>query len=197
MTITGLPTDPPEWTLYKIDLSDDTTGVMVVTALAILKPLSARLYLKQNDPGSGDMTFLLSDPVLALMGIGNFVSLNYRGAYRGGFFVEKRELVDTTSSERAGMVVKISGRGPLALLADAIVYDFQTPGVENTRKFGSKNPLIPGGPSVPKGEIMWRLLDEAENYQIVPALLTRYCWRTGHLGDAGDPATPPIGEPAI
>ena len=199
MTISGLTTDPPEWTLYKIDLSDDTTGVMVVTVAGILRPLDAKLYLKENDTGSGEMSFYLSDPQLALIGIGDFIGLAYRGAYRGGFLVESRELVDVNSSEYSGLVIKINGRGPLALLDDAIVYDWLTPDAENTRKFGQKNPMIPGGPSVPKGEIIWRLLDEAENYQTNPSgqHLKRYCWRAGRLGDAGDPATPPTGDPLI
>jgi hypothetical protein len=156
------------------------------------------LYLKKNDVGSGEITFSLSDAIAANIQIGNFLSLTYRGAWRGGFLVEKRTLVDAKQGDKSQLAITVSGRGPMALLEDAIVYDYMTPGVENTRKFGAKNPLIPGGPSVPKGEILYRLLDEASNYQhITGSTLRRYCWRTGHLGNAADPLTPPIGEPLL
>ena len=198
MTISGLPTDGPEWSLLKLDLSDNVGGLLKITTLGIPKPISHKLYLKKNDVGSGEMTFSLAEAIAANIQIGNFLSLTYRGAWRGGFLVEKRTLVDANQSENSQMAISVSGRGPMALLDDAIVYDFMTPGVENTRKFGAKNPLIPGGPSVPKGEILYRLLDEASNYQhITGSTLRRYCWRAGHLGNAADPLAPPIGEPLL
>lgn len=200
MTIPGLPTDGPEWSLLKLDLSDDVTGLLKITTLGIPKPLSHKLYIKKNDVGSGEITFSLSDATAAGIQIGNFLSLTYRGAWRGGFLVEKRTLIDTKQDDKSQLAITVSGRGPMALLDDAIVYDWLTPGVENTRKFGVKNPMIPGGPSVPKGQIMYLLLCEARDYRTNPFgnHLRRFCWRAGHLGDfPADPTTPPIGEPLL
>ena len=197
--ITTLPTDGPELRLYDIDLSDSVNGLLKITDLGILHPLAKKLYLKKNDCGSGEVSLSLTDPKVGIIKARQFIAFFYRGAYRGGFFAETRELVDTTQTEKLGLVIKVSGRGPMVLLNDAMIYDWWTPGIENTRKFGTKNVMPDGGHSVPKGEMIYKLLDEAENYKTNPAgqHLQRYCWRAGLLGDAGDPATPPIGEPLL
>jgi hypothetical protein len=179
MTIPKLPTDGPEWTLYDLDLS---------TVLNILQPLDAALYLKLNDCGSGSMTLRIDDQAVV---DGNiypdykvFAGLNYRGDFRGGFFVENIEYIDVNSAEYSGRAVKISGRGMLAIIDEAIVWDWMTPDLENTRKFGTLNTLEAGGDypaggvPVPKGLIMNYLLTEARDHRENPAgnHLHRFCW---------------------
>ena len=178
-TLTRAVTDGPEWTLYDKDL---------VTPLGILRPKgiseqSAQLYLKKNDTGSGQLSIPITDSCYQYLStyanaIGHFVGLNYRGSYRGGFLVENWEVVSSNSSEYAGLAVTITGRGELALIDDAVLWDWWTPGIDDIRYFGVNNAMPDGGHTVPMGEIMYKVLSEARDYQTNPSgqHLTRYCW---------------------
>ena len=183
MTLAKQTTDGPEWTLYNKDL---------VTPLGILQPKGTGtgdggqagvLYRKKNDVGSGALTIPITSPLFSyfdtpLHAIGLFIGLNYRGSYRGGFLVENHNIVDSSSAEYSGLAVTLSGRGELALLDDAVLWDWWTPGTNDIRYFGVKNAMPDGGHSVPMGEIMYKVLSEARDYQTNPsgAHLTRYCW---------------------
>ena len=178
-TLTRAVTDGPEWTLYDKDL---------VTPLGILRPKgineqSAVLYRKANDCGTGQLSIPITDSCYQYLStypdaIGRFIGLNYRGAYRGGFLVENWDVISSNSAEYSGLAVTVSGRGELALLDDAVLWDWWTPGTDDIRYFGVKNVMPDGGHSVPMGEIIYKVLDEAENYQTNPSgqHLTRYCW---------------------
>lgn len=182
MTITKTYTDGPEWTLYDRDLSN-------AAGLAILHPIDPKLYLKQNDCGSGEMSFPLSDPILSQIQMGQLVGLNYRGDWRGGFLIEKIRLIEANSQERPGLMVGISGRGVMSLIDDGIVWDWGTPDLENTRFFGTKDVTMTyGGAPVSKGKMLYHLLDEAENHQDdskfvnpVGQTLDRFVWHKGGL----------------
>jgi hypothetical protein len=186
----GASTDPPEWMLYDSDFK---------TALHVLRGYDAKLYLRLNDAGAGEITvpvnipdpttkLMIPNPVVADLTMGRFVALRYRGEFRGGFFIENRDKVDIDSEEYAGRALKVSGRGMLALIDDAIVWDWNTPGTENIRYFGTKDVITAyGGAPVPKGLMMCKLLEEAlDSYApgYVPPV-NRYCWHLGgiHAGD--------------
>jgi hypothetical protein len=182
MTLSKVYSDGPEWMLYDKDLSN-------AMGLAILHPLDPKIYLKLNDCGSGEMSLPLSDPVLSQIQIGQFIGLNYRGDFRGGFFIEKIRLIEANSQERPGLTVGLSGRGVLALLDEGIVWDWGTPDLENTRFFGTKDVTMTyGGAPVSKGKMVFHLLDEAENHQddskfVDPQgqTLDRFVWHRGGL----------------
>jgi hypothetical protein len=165
-------TDPPEWMLYDSDFK---------TALHILKGYNAKLYMRLNDAGSGEITIPLSDAAASDIVIGHFVALNYRGAFRGGFFVENIARTYVNRQEYSGRAIKASGRGMLSLIDDAIVWDWMTPGTENIRYFGTKDitsEYTGYGAPVSKGWMMHYLLDEAVNHQVNPSggHLHRYVW---------------------
>ena len=178
MTLATANTDGPEWMLYDTDLS---------TPLHILKGIDAGLYLRLNEPGSGSMTLPLTDPAAADIQHARFVVCSYRGAIRGGFFIESIERIDVNESEYTGRAVRFSGRGSLALLDDACVADWGTPDVQNTRKFGTDGidltgmvpayPINSGAPWT-KGNIFASLLREARDLitNTLGQKTDRYCW---------------------
>jgi len=138
-----------------------------------------RLYLKLNDTGSGDVTYPLDRAEASAITIGSWVDMKYRGTSLGGFWCERIELVTINQSERSGRVLHATGRGALAILDDAIVADWGTPGMEMTRYFNTED----GGdnftdPMNKKGWILHRLIHEALEIQTNPALQTmeRFCW---------------------
>ena len=163
--------DGPEWILYDADFK---------TALRILKGSNASIYLKLNDPGSGTMTLMLSDPAVADIALGRYVGFSYRGAYRGGFLIENINRTTAIGSEGAGRAITISGRGALALLDDAVVWDYFTPPLENIRYFGTLDVYSPyGGAPISKGKVLYYLLKEARDWNSAPGGTLdedRYCW---------------------
>lgn len=132
-----------------------------------------KLYLQLNEPGSGEISVPLDSAAAADLTSGSFVELKYRGTSHGGFFVENITKVLVGSEENASRWKTATGRGMLAMLDEAIVWDWMTPALENTRKFVG----------VPKGEMLYKLLDEAENHQINPSgdHLHRFCFHVGGL----------------
>lgn len=177
MTIATSSDDAPQWLLY----DDDFT-----TVLHILNGYDNKLYLRLNDTGSGELTIPVTDAATSDIAVGQFIALNYRGAYRGGFLVENIDKTEISKEEYAGQALTISGRGPMALLDDAIVWDWNTPGTEYIRKFGTNDVTSSdGGAPVPKGLMMYELLDEARNLHVNPygQRLDRFCWRIGGTSD--------------
>lgn len=173
MTISKLTSDGPEWMLYDVDFR---------TPLGILNQYSdATLQLKFNDSGSGKITIPITSPMAALIKPCQFVGLNYRGSFRGGFFVENSEIISVTSSEYQGLGVKISGRGMLSYVGRAVLWDWWTPSTDDVRYFGPKNKMPDGGHNVPMGEIIYKVLCEARDIQINPSgqHLERYCYHVG------------------
>jgi hypothetical protein len=108
------------------------------------------LYLALNEPGSGELKIPMESDLADSVGSGQFAECSYRGAVRGGFFVENISKGQADASEGAGQWVSISGRGALSLLEDAIVWDDGT--TATTRDFTDKT----------KAEILITLIDEAQ-----------------------------------
>lgn len=106
--------DPLELRLYDTDLT---------TVLGILSSASTDLYLQMNEPGSGQVKIPLNSNAAAVITSDQFVEVRYRGAVRGGFFVENIGKDEANSGEVGGQWMTISGRGAMFLLDDAIVSD--------------------------------------------------------------------------
>jgi hypothetical protein len=79
-----------------------------------------------------------------------FVACSYRGAYRGGIFVDNIGIVEADQEEGGGRWLSMSGRGALALLEDAIVWDDGTTAA--TREFTAKT----------KAYVLKTMIDEAQ-----------------------------------
>ena len=135
-------TDKSEWILLATDLT---------TRLSIL-PVgeNSHLYFEINEPGSGEIRIPLDSIAAGLITAGMFCECYYRGSSRGGFFVDNLKEAQVDDSEAGGRWLSISGRGALALLEDAIVWDDGTS--STTREFTS----------VTKASIMVTLIDEAQ-----------------------------------
>ena len=111
-------------------------GTNLTTRLAILPVSTSHLYIENNEPGSGELKIPLDSVAAALVTSGMFVQCNYRGAARGGFFIDFIKRDEADADENGGRWMSISGRGPLALLDDAIVWDDGT--ANTTRDFTAK-----------------------------------------------------------
>ena len=135
-----MTTDKQEYTLLDTDLS---------TRLSILPVMSGRLYLELNEPGSGEVKISQDTTAASLVASGQFVQASYRGSVRDGFFVENIKNAYANDEENGGKTVSMSGRGALAMLEDAIVWD---DGTGSTRTFTAKT----------KGYIVRTLIDEAQ-----------------------------------
>ena len=107
-------TDKVEWILLDTDLT---------TQLGILPAKDGNLYLEFCEPGSGQLTIPLDSAAAGIVTSSMFCECFYRGSSRGGFFVDNIKQVDADSSEGGGRWLTLSGRGALALLEDAIVWD--------------------------------------------------------------------------
>lgn len=138
------------------------------TVLQIVQGKDPSFYMQLNEAGSGEVTVHLlkdtSDEVIA----GRYIQVWYRGALRGGFFIEQVGKIMVDENDAGNRWKTVSGRGDLALLNDAIVWDYLTPGVETVRKFTG----------VSKADMLATLLDEAKNPQIVGGVtvLDRKCF---------------------
>lgn len=106
--------DPVEFRLYDTDLT---------TTLGILPAGSRSLYLQINEPGSGEVKIPLRSNAGGSVASAQFAQCRYRGGVRGGFFVENIGRDEANGGEREGQWMSLSGRGALALLEDAIVWD--------------------------------------------------------------------------
>lgn len=134
-------TDPISWRLFDTDLT---------TALGYLPVKGSHLYLELNEPGSGKAVIPLDSEIASLVSSSQFVESSYRGSIRGGFFVENIDQEHANNDEGGGRLMSITGRGALALLEDAIVWDDGT---------GATSRLFDG---MPKAAIMIALMDEAQ-----------------------------------
>jgi hypothetical protein len=106
--------DPVEWILLDTDLT---------TVLAILPAVDARLYIERNEPGNGSLkVHSLRSAAAGLIAENQFVLCKYRGAIRGGFFIEHIDRTTVSSGESTDLWTVISGRGPLTLLNRATVW---------------------------------------------------------------------------
>ena len=171
-------TAAPVFTLYDKDYH---------TNLGNLSPLPGsfiRLSQPQNDTGSGQVVIPFTDPLYSYIATRELASQKYidvsYNSHTEGFFVENWEANEADSNEGAGRTITLSGRGRLALLARARVWDWQTPGITDVRYFGVKDDVSGYGTvSVPKGLMLWWLLKEARDdvTNLAGEHLTRFCWR--------------------
>ena len=131
-----------------------------------------KLYLQLNEPGSGEITLPLDTAQAANLSAGGWVPLDYKGTVLGGFWAESFERVNINAQEKGGRTLRVSGRGALAILDDAIVWDWQTPDLTNVRRFWVKLMPISDPAMTNKGYILWQLLYEARDH----IALNRHCW---------------------
>ncbi len=134
-------TDKVEWILYAADLT---------TRMRILPASTGHLYLEMNGAGSGEVKIPLESEAASVITSGMFIQNNYRGAERGGFFVENIKKTQVDAGENAGRWMSLSGRGALALLDQPIVWNEDT--TESTRIFNGMT----------KAAILIQLLTEAQ-----------------------------------
>jgi len=106
--------DPVEFRLFDTDLT---------TTLGILPGVSMKLYLPLNEPGSGEVVIPLDSQAAGQAASGMFAENRYRGGVRGGFFVENISKDEAGSGEGQARRMTLSGRGALAILDEAIVWD--------------------------------------------------------------------------
>jgi len=119
-------TDKSEWILLDTDLT---------TRLAILPVASGHLYFEMNEPGSGEIKIPLDSSAASLVEDSMYCQLSYRGSVRGGFLIENIKKTQADTAEGGGRWLSLSGRGGLAILEEAIVWD--TGGTEAMRQFTS------------------------------------------------------------
>jgi hypothetical protein len=122
-------TDPVEWKLYKTDFAT-VEAILPVAA-------GATLYLELNEPGSGSVTIPANCHAASHVSVNKFIACYYRGVYRGGFLVDDIETVGASSGEHGDAWMKISGRGPLALMSEGILWALD--GKETSRDFDDKS----------------------------------------------------------
>ena len=151
-----------------------------------------KLYLQLNEPGSGEITLPRGTQAAADAITAPWIDLDYNGTILGGFLAERVERVPVADAENAGRTVRVSGRGPLAILDQAIVWDWGTPDLEKERYFNS----AVGGddfttPMIHKGHILHVLLNEAIKWQDNPSgdYLHRYCFHRNSRTFTNDPAS--------
>ena len=107
-------TDPIEWLLLDTDFE---------TVLAILSSDGGNYSEELNEPSTGELKIPLESNAYDLVTEGMFIQCKYRGASRGGFFVDNINPVNANQQEGGGQWVSLSGRGGLALLDDAIIWN--------------------------------------------------------------------------
>lgn len=107
-------TDNSEWRLYAVDLT---------TQLAVLPAITSHFYLEMSEPGSGELKIPLDSPAAAMVTEGMLCVNYYRGASRKSFFVDNLKITEADSSEGAGRILSLAGRGGLGLLEMARVAD--------------------------------------------------------------------------
>lgn len=147
--------DAYEWRLLKKNLTG-TWGILPV--------MSGSLYIQMNEPGSGELKIPATSGIAAHVEVGTFAELYYRGAYRGGFFVENIATGYADDTEGEGHIVSLSGRGAMALLDDAIVWDDGISRVDGKKKFPLKT----------EADVLLTLVAEAKSRGCFPALSTDF-----------------------
>ena len=154
-------TDPSEFQLYNSDLT---------TRVSILPAADQTIYLELNEPGSGSLKVPSLSDVGYLITSGQFTHAQYRGALRAGFFVENINKGLAGSGEGGELWTSISGRGALALLDDAIVWNDGTPAT--TRDFNGT-----------KAAILINLIDEAQARGALSSLTYDFTSTTDSFGN--------------
>jgi hypothetical protein len=134
-------TDKTEWRLRDTNLTTD---------LGIIPASQSHLYFEIDEPGSGELRLPLNTTKAGQIASGMFAECFYRGASRGGMFIENIKETEADAGEYGGRWMSVSGRGPLALLEDAIVWDDGT--TSTAREFTS----------VTKASILITLITEAK-----------------------------------
>lgn len=110
-------TDPIEWRLLDTDFT---------TVLAILPSDGGNFSVELNEPATGELKIPLDSNAYDLVTEGMFIQCMYRGSSRGGFFVDNINPVNADQLEGGGQWVSLSGRGALALLDDAVIWNDNT-----------------------------------------------------------------------
>lgn len=141
--------DFSEWILLDADLT---------TRLAILPVEKSHLYLELSEPGSGELKIPIDTTAAGLITSGMFAQCNYNGTPRNGFFVENIQQFQADAAEGGGRWLSISGRGALALLDDAIIWDDGSG--SSTRSFLAKT----------KADILKTLIEEAQARGVLSVL---------------------------
>jgi len=142
--------DPIEWTLVDTDL---------ITVLAVLPATTnANLFMELNEPGSGNVSVPLLSTSAALIESGQFVRAKYRGALRGGFFVENISRSQVNAGEGGELWTSVSGRGALSIFDRAKVWTDGT--AETTRTFENMT----------KADILITLITEAQARNVLTEL---------------------------
>lgn len=114
MTTPNPENDPVEFILN--DFSDTGANINILPAA------NSSFYLQLNECGNGTLSVPASSNASSLLESGQLVIVKYRGAIRGGFFVEEIKETIASSEEGGGLWKQVSGRGLLALLDDSIVW---------------------------------------------------------------------------
>ncbi len=105
----------------------------LVSVLGMLPAAQMDLQLELNQPGMGIVKIPLKSRAANAVGSGMFARGTYRGGVRGGFFIENIGKDHANAGENEGQWMSISGRGALALLEEATVWDDGT--TATTRRF--------------------------------------------------------------
>ncbi len=96
-----------------------------------------KLYLQLNQLGSGETTVNRNDDAADDLEIGKFIRIVYRGAERGGFFIDNLKNRDAARGGEQAREIRASGPGVLSILEDARVW-FVSQG-ESNRRFTAQN----------------------------------------------------------
>jgi hypothetical protein len=121
-----------------------------------------KLYLQLNEPGSGEIKVPMADSIASQIAIGKYIRVAYRGEFRGGFFVENIQQTPAESGDRGGQWLTTSGRGPLALLDDAIIW-YSAQG-QSSRRFENQS----------AARILLTLINEAKARGCFPNLVVDF-----------------------
>jgi hypothetical protein len=139
-----------------------------------------QFYIEIDKPDSGSLSISKNDPVYSQIEIGKLIKVVYRGQPRGsgGFFVENIQRDDVKSGDLGEEWVKITGRGALSILEDAIVgYDESG---EAQRSFASQT----------MAGMLITLLTEAQARGCFPKLRWNFSAVMDSAGDAWEDLQP-------
>lgn len=106
-------TDPVKWILLDSDL---TTSLGELPVL-----VGSGFHIQLNEAGSGSLSISYDSAFRPLITYGTFCECHYRGASRGGFFVENIKETWADTNEYTGRVYSVSGRGLLSILKQGTI----------------------------------------------------------------------------
>ncbi len=149
-----------EWSLLDVNF---------LTKLSVLPAAGGTFYIEMNEPGSGSIRIRRDSYAASLIDYGMFVGCKYRGALRGGFFVDNINPVDANQSEGEGQWVTIDGRGMLAILDDAVIWNDGT---------GNTSRTFTGT----KAAILIALIDEAKGLGFIQNVVYDFSATVDSLG---------------